>query len=77
LILDNIQPDLSHAVEVLGEAIAENTRLEVLIMRENKIKWVPYCNFWENIKDNKSLLKISVAKTELNDRVIEKMSIYL
>lgn len=77
LILDNIQPDLSHAVEVLGEAIAENTRLEVLIMRENKIKSVPYCSFWKNIKDNRSLLKISVAKTELNDRVIEKMSIYL
>jgi len=55
LIMDNIQPDLSPCIEILGEALNENTKLEVLILRENKLKWVPYANFWENIKNNISL----------------------
>jgi hypothetical protein len=40
LTLDNMQPDLSNAIEIMGEALAMNTKLEVLIMRENRIKWV-------------------------------------
>lgn len=42
LIFDNCQPDLSNSIEILGEALNENIKLEVLVMRENKIKWVPY-----------------------------------
>jgi hypothetical protein len=41
-ILDNCQPDLSNSIEILGESLNENIKLEVLIIRENKIKWVPY-----------------------------------
>jgi len=52
LIIDNILPDLSNSLEILGEALSENTKLEVLIMRENKLKWVPYASFWDNIKGN-------------------------
>ena len=57
--------------------MCENTKLEVLIMRENKLKWVPYGNFWDNIKGNSSLQKINVSKTDLSDRVLEKMCHYL
>ena len=46
-------------------------------MRENRMKWVPYAQFWENIKLNTSLLKINVSKTELSDRVVEKLVLYL
>lgn len=77
LIMDSIQPDLSNSLEILGEALSENIKLEVLIMRENKLKWVPYSNFWENIKGNTSLQKINVSKTDLSDRVLEKMCSYL
>lgn len=70
-------PDLSGSLEILGEAIAENVKLEVLIMRENKLKWVPYASFWENMKNNTSLQKINVSKTDLSDRVLEKLSNYL
>jgi len=38
--MDGIQPDISNSLEVLGEALSENNKLEVLIMRENRIKWV-------------------------------------
>lgn len=61
----------------MGETFSENQRLEVLIMRENKLKWVPYANFWENIQNNTSLLKINVSKTDLSDRVLEKLCLYL
>jgi Ran GTPase-activating protein (RanGAP) involved in mRNA processing and transport len=61
----------------MGETFSENQRLEVLIMRENKLKWVPYACFWENIQSNTSLLKINVSKTDLSDRVLEKLCLYL
>lgn len=77
LVMDGIQPDLSSSLEILGEAIAENTKIEVLIMRENKLKWVPYAAFWENMRKNTSLQKINVSKTDLSDRVLEKLSIFL
>lgn len=77
LTLDNIQPDLSPSLEILGEALSENTKLEVLIMRENRLKWVPYCNFWDNLKPNVTLRKINVSKTDLTDRVLEKLCVLL
>ena len=70
-------PDLSSSLEILGEALSENQKLECLIMRENKLKWVPYAAFWENMKSNNSLLKVNVSKTDLSDRVLEKMCVYL
>ena len=42
LTLEKMQPDLSLNIETIGYALAENTKLEVLILRDNKIKWVPY-----------------------------------
>lgn len=46
LTIDSMQPDLSVGAEALGEALATNNKLEVLIMRENKIKWNSFANFW-------------------------------
>ncbi len=66
-------PDMSPSLEILSEALSENTKLEVLIMRENKLKWVPYCSFWENLRPNTTLKKINVSKTDLSDRVLEKL----
>ena len=77
MTLDNIQPDVSPSLEILSEALAENTKLEVLIMRENKLKWVPYCTFWENLRLNSTLKKINVSKTDLSDRVLEKICLLL
>jgi hypothetical protein len=70
-------PDMSPSLEILSEALSENTKLEVLIMRENKLKWVPYCTFWENLRPNTTLKKINVNKTDLSDRVLEKLCFLL
>lgn len=70
-----MQPDLNTPIETMGEALATNNKLEVLIMRENKIKWVQYCNFWNLILTNTTLLKMNLQKTDLSDRVVEKMGI--
>lgn len=77
LTLDNMLPDMSPSLEILSEALSENTKLEVLIMRENKLKWVPYCSFWENLRPNTTLKKINVNKTDLSDRVLEKLCFML
>lgn len=42
LTMENMQPDFSPNIETLGEALADNKKLEVLVLRDNKIKWVPY-----------------------------------
>lgn len=77
LTLEKMQPDLSSNIETIGEALAENARLEVLILRENRIKWVPYQNFFAALLPNRSLLKINLQKTDLSDRVVEKLCKYL
>lgn len=50
-----MQPELSLGAEALGEALATNNKLEVLIMRENKIKWNNFANFWNLLQTNKTL----------------------
>ena len=54
LTLEAMQPDLSNNIESIGDALAENKRLEVLVLRDNRIKWVPYQNFWTAIMPNRS-----------------------
>ena len=55
LTLDNMSPDLNSSIESFGEALSSNKKLEVLIMRENKIKWSNYCNFWTLLQPNTTL----------------------
>ena len=50
-----MQPDLSQSLEALGDALAENKKLEVLLLRDNKIKWVSYQNFWTAIMPNRTI----------------------
>ena len=42
LTMEDLKPDPSTVVQDLGETLAKNTRLEVLIMKENKLKWTAY-----------------------------------
>jgi len=39
LTLDGIVGDLSSCVETFAEALAQNVKMEVLMMREVRIKW--------------------------------------
>lgn len=71
LTLDGIGPDVSSSAEILGEALALNTKMEVLQLREARIKWFSYQKFWDNLKGNKTIRKISVSKTDMTDRVLE------
>ena len=77
LTIENMQPDLSPCLEVIAESLAENTKVDVLIMRENRLKWVNYQNFWNLLMPNKTLKKINLNKTDLTDRVLEKISKYV
>lgn len=42
LILEGLLPDPQEAVTELGLSLATNSRLEVLVLKENKIKWAIY-----------------------------------
>ena len=77
LTLEKMQPDLSQNIECLGEALADNVKLEVLILRDNRIKWLPYQNFWTAMLPNRSLQKVNLQRTDLTDRVVEKLAKYL
>jgi len=46
-------------------------------VRETRIKWASYVRFWENMQPNKNLKKISVAKTDMTDRVLEHVNAYI
>ena len=46
-------------------------------MKENKIKWTSYQKFWSSMIPNKTIQKLNLNKTDLSDRVIEKMGLYL
>jgi len=43
---------------VLGEALAESTKMEIVILNENKIKNTSYPKFWEFLLANKSIKKL-------------------
>lgn len=60
LTLERMNPDLSHNLEQLGEALAENVKLEVLVLRENRLKWNAYQNFWACLMPNKTILKLNI-----------------
>lgn len=62
---------------MFGEALGVNTKMEGLSIRENKLKQTQYCNFWELMKENRSLRNINVAKTDVTDKVCIKISDYL
>jgi hypothetical protein len=77
LVAENLNCDFNYIVEIFGEALGVNTKMEGLSLKENKLKQTQYCNFWELMAENRSLRKINVAKTEVTDKVCAKISHYL
>ena len=77
LIAENINADLNHFIEIFGEALGVNTKLEGLSLKENKIKQLHYCSFWDLMHENRSLRNINITKTEVNDKVCVKLASYL
>ena len=53
LILEGLLPDPQEPVQELGLSLATNNRLEVLVFKENKIKWVAYQQFWGSMLPNR------------------------
>ena len=72
-----MQPDLTENMDAIGFSLAENTKLEVLILRENKIKWPNYQSFFTNMMPNRTIQKLNLQKTDMSDRVCERVSGYL
>jgi len=77
LSLEGIMPDLNFSIAKLGTALAENTKIETLNISNSKIKAAPFTSFFMAIKNNKSLKKINASKTELSDKVCEKIAEFL
>lgn len=42
-----------------------------------QIKWVQYAQFWQNMENNKTLLKLDISDSELSDKVMESMVPFL
>ena len=74
---ENLNADFNYFAEFFGEALATNTKLEGLSLRDNKLKPTQYCVFWSLLNDNRSLRKIDITKTEVTDKVCAKLSEYL
>ena len=68
---------MNNCIEPLGDALGANEKLQNLFMRNTRIRVNNYSNFWSNLCENKNLRKISVQKTDLNDKVAEKLAEYL
>ena len=77
LTIEDLKPDISSSLESIGDALGDNIKLEVLVLKENRIKWIPYQNFWESMLPNRTIQKINLQKTDMSDRVVEKMCEYL
>ena len=75
--MEKMSPDLSSNIETIGDSLAENVKLEVLILRDNKIKWTAYQNFFVNMMPNRTIQKLNLCKTDMQDRVVEKVADYL
>lgn len=77
LVAESLNADFNFIVEIFGEALGVNTKLEGLSLKENKLKQPQYCNFWELMSENRSLRRINIAKTDVTDKVCQKISVYL
>ena len=77
LIAENLNADFNCVVEIFGEALNGNTKLETLNLSNNKMKQNWYCNFWELMLENRNLKRINVTKTEVTDKVCAKINFFL
>lgn len=77
LVAENLTTDFNHVVELFGEALCDNTKLEALSLQANKIKPQNYCIFWELMAGNRSLRRMDISRTEVTDKVCVKIGVYL
>ena len=77
LVAEDMKADFNYFIEIFGEALGVNTKLEGLSLALNRIKQTQYCNFWELMSENRALRQLNVAKTEVTDKVCSKISQYL
>lgn len=77
LVAQNLNADFNYIIEIFGEALSTNTKLEGLCLKDNKLKQTQYSNFWELMIENKSLRSVDIAKTEVTDKVCAKIAQYL
>lgn len=77
LVVQHLNTDFNYIIEIFGDALSSNTKLEGLSLKENKLKQTQYCNFWDLMTENRSLKHIDIAKTEVTDKVCMKISSYL
>jgi hypothetical protein len=77
LTIDSLMPDISNAVESLGEVLKTNKKLEFLSMSTNRIGNTRYSNFLTSLCHNISLKKLNLHKTDLNDKVSEMLAEYI
>lgn len=54
-------------------AVAKNTSIEVLNLRNNNIKHSSYVKFWEKMCFNTHLKKINVEKTGMKDQTLDSL----
>ena len=77
LTIEQMMPDLSNAIEPLGEVLKTNKRLEVLNLGTNRIGTTRYTNFFTSLCSNTSLKKLNLHKTDVNDKVAEMLAEYI
>jgi len=77
LTLDSLMPDISNAIESLGEVLKTNKKLECLNMSTNRIGTTRYTNFFTSLCDNSSLKKLNLHKTDINHKVAEMLAEYI
>jgi hypothetical protein len=77
LVAEDLKADFNYFIEVFGEALGANPKLEGLSLAQNRIKQTQYCNFFELMSENRSLRQFNISKTEVTDRVCQKISTYL
>ncbi len=77
MLAETLNADFNYFIEAFGEALGLNTKLESLSIKENKIKQTQYCNFWELMANNRTLRRVNLSKTEVTDKVCQKLSTYL
>jgi len=77
LNLENLKTNFDQSIEAFGRALAENNTLQLLNMKDNKISQKQNLLFWKNLIHNKSLKKIDVSKTEIDDKVVVNLAKFL
>jgi Ran GTPase-activating protein (RanGAP) involved in mRNA processing and transport len=75
--MDGLDTDITDHMGRFGLALGENTKLEVLNMREIKSKSHAKIDFWKNIRSNIHLRIIDVERNGISDKVVTVVAEYM